>query len=140
MPADEAALRPQRGDHLPLHRADVGDGAVLRRRIETLGRQPGQGRDRGGAEDQLGALHRGGHALGRDVDRFELGGALEQLRVWVETRHLGVQPAARGQADRASDQADAEDGDPHRASAASANTRPALASENQAWQGRRKAG
>ena len=37
MPADEAAVRAEGGDQVPLHRADVGDRAILGRRVQRLG-------------------------------------------------------------------------------------------------------
>ena len=55
--------------------------------------------------------------LVRGVDRPELPGPLEQLPVGVESGHLGVEPGAGGEPDRPTDQADAEDGDLHRAQA-----------------------
>ena len=58
MSADEAAVRAERGDHVALHRADVGDRAILARGVERLRGEAGERDHRCGAEDQLGALDR----------------------------------------------------------------------------------
>ena len=113
MAADEPAVRPECRDHVTLHRADVRDCAIVANGIERLGREPRQGGDRSGAEDQLGALDGRGDAVVPGVDRPELRRPIEQLFVGIEPSHLGGEPGAGGEPDRPADQPDAEDGDLH---------------------------
>ena len=113
MPTDEATVRAEGGDQVPLHRADVGDRAILGRRVQRLRGEAGKRNHRGGAEDQLRPLDRLRDGLVRRVDCAELPGPLEQLPVGVESGHFGVEPGAGGESDRPTDQTHAEDGDLH---------------------------
>ena len=112
--ADEARVR-HAAHEVPLRRAHVRDERVLARRVERRPHQRRAARRRArrrstscGALD--GILDRGRGA----VDRAALARELEPLGIAAEADHLGVRDVLlRGQADRAADQPDAEDGDLH---------------------------
>ncbi len=71
--------------------------------------------DRGRADDHLGALAGLGHRCRRAVERADADRPLHRLGVRVEADDDGaVDARPRRAADRAADQADAEDRDPHR--------------------------
>src|SRR5439155_21363124 len=96
---------------------DVRDHAIRGRGGEGLGklvRQRAHGRT---GEACRGALERPPERLRHPVDRPELDRPLQALAVAPEPDHLHLlELLPRGKADRAADQPDAENGDPHPAS------------------------
>ena len=105
MPADEAAVRAEGGDHVALHRADVGDRAVLgplRPAPPRRGREaPSPGRRRRPAPPPRPPAATASCA---ESIAPSSSGPLEQLPVGVEPGHLGVEPGAGGEPDRPTDQ------------------------------------
>ncbi len=98
---------------------DVGDHAVRGRRRQRVAHLAGQGADGGAAEAGVGALERLGQRAGRAVDGPGVQRPLQPLGRAAVADHLDVvQLLARRLADRAADQAGAEDRDPHQAGAA----------------------
>ena len=87
----------------------LGDDACERRR-----HQIGQRGHRRGAEDHLGAGDGVCGGAGRAVEGAELDGAAGVPFVRVVAADLGAETVARGEADRAADQPDAENRDPRR--------------------------
>ena len=75
--------------------------------------QLGEGRHRGRAEDQIGALAGFRHRDGGTVDHRGVDGAIQGRAVGVIANHRGAQPLPRSKPDRAPDQAHPEDRDPH---------------------------
>ena len=123
--ADEALVVAEPSDQLALGRAGVGDD-----RFGTAGGERGlhllrERRHRRSAEDDLSALARLRERIGDAVDRPQLERAIEVRASPPPADDLcPLQPLLRGQPDRASDQADAEDRDlhpPRRARAAAAS-------------------
>jgi hypothetical protein len=111
--ADETPVVRRRDDPA-LDRADVGDRAVVAGRRERRG-DLGVERAHGGAAE---ADRRAGERLldrpGDAVDRAQLAGALQLRGTAAEADDLDIPDALPGrQPDRAADQPDAEDGDPH---------------------------
>ena len=96
-----------------LGRADIGHDAVRRSCVESLAHGLGERPDGCRREHDPGAGHGLGQVGGLCVDCAQLERARADGRVRVIAANLGVCAPARGQADRASDQPDAEDRDPH---------------------------
>ena len=113
MAADEALVAAERGDDVALGRADVGDDGLGAAGRERRRGQIAQARHRRGAEDDLGTGAGLGHRKRSLADHTFLEGAIEGGAIGIEPHYLGAEPLPRGQPDRAADQADAEDGDPH---------------------------
>ena len=116
--ADEALEAGDPGDGIeqaPLGRADVGDDRVGAGGGDGPTEEPWQSRDRRGAEDRLRPLDGVVDRFGDPVERAQLERLGEGRRVLVEPDDLSAESLLGGEADRAADQPDAEDGDPHRA-------------------------
>ncbi len=103
-------LGQQRG----LGGAHVGDHAVLGRRLERGAHLAGQGAHRRTGEAGLGAVESLLERPRGHVDGPQLASQGQPIGAASESHHLGAGhvPAGR-EADRAADQPDAEDGDPH---------------------------
>ena len=114
--ADEALVVAERGDQLALGRAGVGDHASRGRwRRAPRATCSASAADRRGAEDRLGALAglaRASRRRGRS--RPSSTARSRVARGPPPADHLHAASRPRRAADRAADQADAEDGDPHR--------------------------
>ena len=65
------------------------------------------------AEDDVGPVDRLGDRGGGAVEGAELEAAFGVSGVGIEARDLGVEPLPRREPDRAADQADADDSEPH---------------------------
>ncbi len=110
VPADEprrAFPRRKACDQLALRRADVGDHGLGPAHRERLGDQSRQRSDRRRTEDDVGLGDRVGDRAGGGVEHPELEPAPQIPRVGVEAGDDGVEPALRGEPDRAADQPDA---------------------------------
>ncbi len=107
--ADEARIVDGR-HHRALRRAHVGDDAVLPRRVQHLAHGGRQVAHRGGHERRLGAVQGRVEGAARLAHRAALDRGGEHPVAGVEAPHVSAQPLARGQADRAADQAHADDG------------------------------
>ena len=119
MPADEPGV-PMGGDDLALGRADVGDDAVRRRRREHVAdRRPGSDRT-GTATNAASASATASADVGGDaVDRAALErGAAPPASLASKPVTVALEPLARRERDRAADQAEADDRDPHLAARA----------------------
>jgi hypothetical protein len=116
MPADEA-LVVDRTKELLLRRADVGHGAVGPSGVESRLHEARQGADRSAGEAELAALERIGNG-GRDpIDRPQLAPPLEAVGISTEAHDVRVgHILVGGEADRAANQPDAQDGNPQTAS------------------------
>jgi hypothetical protein len=112
MAADEprcavARLGGNRVDQRQLGRADVGDDALVATRLERADHELRERPHGRRAEDEVGAGNGLPHRPGAAVERAELDRALDSRRIRIESRDLGVEPPARCEPDRASDQPDA---------------------------------
>ena len=111
-PPTKRSSAPATRDHA-LGRADVGDDAVGAGRGERLRDGTQQLADRGGDEHDLGAGDGVRDVLGLLVDRAQGERAGAHVGVGVVAAHARAGARARGESDRAADQPDAEDRDPH---------------------------
>jgi hypothetical protein len=113
MAADEARV-VDLVEQLLLGGADVRDHAVLPRAGERLLHQARERAHRRAGEADRGAVERLGDGPRGAVDRAELERGLQPVRAAPPAHHLGARDARAGrQPDRAADQADPEDRDPH---------------------------
>ena len=109
MAADEALVLDG-GDDRALGRADVGDDAVGRRRVENLGDRRGQRAHGGGDHGRVGLGDRLAHGGAGDVDGAAVAGGAQHAVGGIEAGDPDAEPLARGQADGAADQPDSDDG------------------------------
>jgi hypothetical protein len=102
-------------DHRALGRADVAYDAVAPA-LQRLAGELGKRADGGAEEAEICLRERLLDRLAGLVDRTEVDSSAERLAVGLEAPNLGsFDPLARSEADRASDQTDAEEGDPQSA-------------------------
>ncbi len=109
VPAHEARVRARRRADGGLRRADVGDRAVVRRRLEHLEHDRGKRGDRHRDERDLGVAQRLGQRA-RRVDGASLGRDLERRAVLVPADDVREARAPGGEADRGADEAGPDDG------------------------------
>jgi hypothetical protein len=124
MAADEARV-VDGVDDAALDRADVADDALLARDVEHRLHDRAEHLHGRGHEGKVRLRDRFVHARARLADRAARDGRLAGFRRRVVAAHLRAEALAGGQADRATDQSDADDGDLHDAAALS--TFPATA-------------
>ena len=108
MAADEALVLDM-GGNAALRGADVGDDRLGAGTGQRLVHKGGKRPDGSAGEDRIRARHGLGGGSGRAVDRPSIEGGPENLAVSVEARDLSA-TAPGGEANRPTDQADAEDG------------------------------
>ena len=127
MAADEA-LVAARVDHDALRRADIGDDAVRSRRRERRAHGVFERAD-GRCDERNLRVADGARDVGRvAVDHAELERLRAHARVGVIAAYGGLRPLPSGEADRASDQPDAEQRDPHLCQRAAVRAEAALRS------------
>ena len=123
MAADEARV-VDRADHRALDRADVGHHAVRPGGGERLADRRRQHLDRSGHEREVRVRDRRLHGVAGLEHRAAGDRRLARSRRRVVAAHVRPEALAGGQADRAADQPDTDDGDLH---AAALRTLPATA-------------